>query len=140
MKQLSADVVKDYALAGNATITLQSGNTGAHFTYKIKRHNTDLNLYFVHLLRGADNENDYTYVGCYYSDNHHFVPVKTYKGKDAMTWPASLRAIRYFFEKIEKIPDVLKVYHEGRCGACGRTLTTPESLERGLGPECAKRC
>ena len=27
----------------------------------------------------------------------------------------------------------------GKCSACGRTLTVPASLHRGLGPECAKR-
>lgn len=29
--------------------------------------------------------------------------------------------------------------HSGRCGLCGRTLTTPESLDFGIGPECRKR-
>jgi hypothetical protein len=33
----------------------------------------------------------------------------------------------------------LEVWHEGRCGACGRRLTVPESIERGLGPECYGR-
>jgi hypothetical protein len=33
----------------------------------------------------------------------------------------------------------LAVYHEGRCGACGRRLTTPESISSGLGPVCAGR-
>jgi hypothetical protein len=32
-----------------------------------------------------------------------------------------------------------KVHHEGRCGRCGRTLTVPESIESGIGPECAKK-
>lgn len=27
----------------------------------------------------------------------------------------------------------------GRCGKCGRTLTDPESIERGIGPECWSR-
>jgi hypothetical protein len=29
------------------------------------------------------------------------------------------------------------VWHEGRCGRCGRKLTVPESIESGFGPECA---
>ena len=29
-----------------------------------------------------------------------------------------------------------KVHHEGKCGRCGRKLTTPESCLRGIGPEC----
>jgi hypothetical protein len=31
---------------------------------------------------------------------------------------------------------LLEVWHEGRCGRCGRALTVPESVERGIGPEC----
>lgn len=31
----------------------------------------------------------------------------------------------------------LQVWHEGRCGRCGRKLTVPSSIETGLGPECA---
>jgi hypothetical protein len=27
----------------------------------------------------------------------------------------------------------------GRCALCGRVLTVPESIERGIGPECARR-
>ncbi len=31
-----------------------------------------------------------------------------------------------------------KLVHEGRCGRCGRTLTVPESVTEGIGPECRK--
>jgi hypothetical protein len=30
-----------------------------------------------------------------------------------------------------------KIFHTGKCSACGRTLTDPESISRGLGPICA---
>ena len=35
--------------------------------------------------------------------------------------------------------ETVQVWHEGRCGKCGRKLTVPESLTSGLGPECAGR-
>ena len=35
--ELKPDAVPAYTLAGNATITLLSGNTDRHFTYKIKK-------------------------------------------------------------------------------------------------------
>jgi hypothetical protein len=38
-----------------------------------------------------------------------------------------------------ELPKGLKVHHEGRCCRCGRKLTVPESIETGLGPECASR-
>ena len=31
------------------------------------------------------------------------------------------------------------VHHEGKCGCCGRSLTVPESIKRGIGPECWSR-
>jgi hypothetical protein len=134
--ELKADAVPAYALAGNATITLLSGNTDRHFTYKIKKSKDNENLYFINLLSGPDNDNDYQYIGCYYSDTEYFHPAKPWKDRVTMAWPPSLRAIRFFLSKLYNIPDNLHVFHEGRCGRCGRKLTTPESIERGLGPEC----
>lgn len=32
----------------------------------------------------------------------------------------------------------VRCLHSGRCGRCGRKLLDPESLDRGLGPDCAK--
>lgn len=33
----------------------------------------------------------------------------------------------------------LEIFEEDRCGACGRQLTDPVSIERGIGPECYGR-
>lgn len=128
---------KQFALAGNATITLESENTNNRFTYSIKRCENREDLYFVKLLRGPNNEEDYTYIG-YYIEGDKFLPNKKYKEIPKETWPASMRAIRYFFDKIDDLPEKLHVYHEGRCGRCGRKLTTPESIKLGFGPECMK--
>lgn len=134
-KQLAPKDVKDFVLAGNATITLSVNHT--HFTYKIIRsHNNG--VYFVRLLSGPDNEQDYTYLGAYITDACLMVPCKTWKGHPSYTWPASLRLIWRLLYNIENIPRDIRVYHEGRCGRCGRKLTTPESIERGYGPECYK--
>lgn len=127
---------KEFALMSNATITLESENTGNHFTYKITKSKNDESLFFVKLLNGPDNTRDYTYLGCYYSDSAYFHRAKKWKDLTMEYWPRSLRAINYFFEHIDNIPPKLHVYHEGRCGRCGRKLTTPESIKRGLGPEC----
>lgn len=32
----------------------------------------------------------------------------------------------------------VEIWHEGKCGRCGRQLTVPESIESGFGPECVK--
>jgi hypothetical protein len=138
MERLTNDKVKRFVLGGNAIITLESGITSKHFTYKITRSKNDENLYFVKLLNGADNLSDYTYIGCYYADTKYFYPNKRYKGSVVYSWPKSLQAINFMFKFLDNIPDKLHVYHEGRCCVCGRRLTTPESIEAGVGPECAK--
>ena len=129
---------KEFAFAGNAVITLESENTKNHFTYKIKRADNDPNLYFVNLLHGQDNLNDFSFIGCVYRNTCTFVPRHKYRDVGISYWPPSFRAINFFFSHIDNIPNKLHVYHEGRCGRCGRRLTTPESITCGLGPECRK--
>jgi hypothetical protein len=138
MVQLENDRIKQFVLGGNATITIESGKTGRHFTYKIRRSENDDNLYFIKNLRGSDNENDYVYVGCFFSDTKKFVVEKSYRDKEVSSWPTSIRAIRYLFNNLDDVPYMLHVYHEGRCCRCGRILTTPESIKKGIGPECEK--
>ena len=33
----------------------------------------------------------------------------------------------------------IEIFHDGRCGRCGRQLTDPTSVETGLGPYCRKK-
>ena len=44
------------------------------------------------------------------------------------------KAFDFFFRSSSIHPELV-VRHEARCG---RTLTVPESIERGIGPECIK--
>lgn len=138
-KELKTADIPAYALAGNATVTLTFGNTATRFTYKIKKAKDKENVYFINLLNGPYNEIDYKYIGCYFSDTEYFHATKPYRDRSIISWPRSLRAIRFFLSKLYNVPSNTHVYHEGRCGRCGRKLTTPESIERGLGPECYKR-
>ena len=31
------------------------------------------------------------------------------------------------------LPTFIEIWHEGKCGKCGRTLTVPDSIINGLG-------
>lgn len=137
-KQLKPKDVAPYVLGGNATVTVQSGKTGKHFTYKIKRHKDDKDIYFVRLLVNSDNTKDYRYVACYYADRKILHLAKPWNDVTIESCPPSIRAIKFLFSRMENPPEQLLVYHEGRCARCGRPLTTPESIERGFGPECYK--
>jgi len=132
--------IKNYLFAGNSTITLKSGKTGTHFTFKIKiaKKDDEKAPFFVKVLSGSDNESSYTYIGMITNDRKSFRLTQNSKvSKDA----PSFIAFNYFFRLLtnNKTNPGMDIYHSGSCGRCGRKLTTPESIERGIGPECSKR-
>lgn len=133
MFSINPNNVAKLTLAGNSTITLCSEKTGNHYTYKVKKAE-DNNLWFVSLLTGRNNDSDYNYIGIYTKERGFTTTAKTRLSKGC----TPIQAIDYFFKRINSIPNQLKVFHEGKCCRCGRTLTTPESIAAGIGPECAK--
>lgn len=125
-----------FILAGNATVTLVSKTTGNRFTYKV-RASEDGAVHFVSLLNGPDNESQYAYFG-YVRRGVFFHGGR--KAKVAETAP-SARGFKWAFEQFSagQMPASLEVWHEGRCGRCGRKLTVPSSIASGFGPECEGR-
>lgn len=132
---------KNFFFGGNATFTIDNGK-GEHYTFKIrqpKKQNpqfTGPTPFFASLLTGPDNENSYSYMGiaCAVTGSirltkasrmtEESVPVKV------LAW-----ALKHALgDKI--LPAGYAIRHQGTCGCCGRTLTHPESLTRGIGPEC----
>ena len=143
-----SDIGKSFILAGKSTFTVQIApedvakeGCSPHYTYRVKHkaaEGTYGDIYFVSLLTGPDNEASYSYVGVL--DPASGRVRMTAKSKVAETAP-SVRVLRYALEKVwtnQGLPDGYKIHHEGQCGRCGRKLTTPESVERGIGPECWK--
>lgn len=136
----TSDAVREFVLAGNATITLLSRVTLQRFTYKIRQPDEN-KPHFVGLLRGADNENDFQFMGTIFKGSHlaqsSYVPGRSSRiGHESF----SSKAFIWFWKHLRKgeLPDSLEVWHEGRCGRCGRKLTVPSSIESGMGPECAR--
>lgn len=134
------ETARAYTLAGNATITLQSLRTGAHYTYRVKQakdaqtQEPVKDLYFVNLLtEGNADEGQFTYLGILRDGAFTL----TRKSK---LLPASgpVAAFRYYW-RLPALSEQLVVRHEGKCGRCGRTLTVPESIDAGIGPECASK-
>lgn len=128
---------KAYALAGNATFTVLNPDTGNRFTFKIRRKEVEENkeLFFVGLLSGSDNESDYSFLGTIFDAEKFVHGRKSRVGEDA----PSARAFRWIWSRFVSDKDFApaEFWHEGRCGRCGRKLTVPASIERGLGPVCA---
>lgn len=165
------EAVEEFIFAGNATFTLVSLKTGVRFTYKVRVKKEDVTLleeqenmrlhaaehgnilefrpsffasdvvYFVNLLRGPNNEQDFAYMGVVRKQPARFFWTEK-SGKVGRGAPAH-KALLWMLDQMNCRRDVLghltEVWHEGRCGRCGRKLTVPESIAQGLGPECAGR-
>ena len=148
-KLVTAEDVARFLVAGNATVTLLSLTSGQRFTYQCSQvHDrvTDKPVdgkFFVGLLSGPDNEADYAYIGLL-ARNGEGQPWqfrRTQKSKVTETSPGFV-AFNYVTKQILNLRHLapnLEVWHEGRCGRCGRRLTVPESIKNGLGPICATK-
>jgi hypothetical protein len=138
----TAESARRFALAGNARVTLSSARTGARYTYRFrhaqKGRTSTINTYFVSWLTGPDNDADYTYLGVVDVAGDALNLRRTAKSK-LQANSAVFLAAKFFCDRVLRdgaMPAGLEVRHEGRCGRCGRALTTPESVDRGIGPEC----
>lgn len=124
---------KTFALAGNATFTVTSKRTGTRFTFKV-RQPSPTSPHFVSLLSGADNESDYQFLGTIFNGADYRHGKKSRITADA---PSAV-AFAWVWSHLDNLPaDKVEVHHEGKCCRCGRKLTVPESIESGIGPECA---
>ena len=125
----------NFFTGGNATFTVYN-DKNEHYTFKIKQKKDT--PFFVSMLTGPDNWSNYSYIGLYNSAknqlnltakskmNFESKPVKVFN------WAVKLVANK------ATMPDGYGIVHEGKCCRCGRKLTTPESVENGIGPECIK--
>jgi Family of unknown function (DUF6011) len=132
-----AQKIATFILAGNATFTIASQKTGARFTFRVRaKDKENPSFWFVAVLTGNDNENDYEYLGTLGNGAYRH-------GKKSRIAPdaGSAKAFAWFWKMLQggELPAVCEFFHAGKCGRCGRTLTVPESVASGLGPECATR-
>lgn len=132
------NLTKQFFAGGNATFTVQN-NKGQHYTFKIRQPKGDNKPHFVSLLTGPDNEHSYTYLGIL---NLETAEVRLTAKSKMNNESVPVKVVRWALSKVwnnQTLPEGYDIRHEGRCGCCGRTLTTPESLDRGIGPECWAR-
>lgn len=131
--------VREYALAGNSTITVQSKSTEKHFTFKIRASKAKPGkpkVHFVSVLTGPNNKKDYTFFGTIFADGRI---VRSQESPITDTAP-SVQAFRWMWRSsAENLAKHSEVFHHGRCARCGRKITNPDSLKSGYGPECAEK-
>jgi len=125
-----------FILAGNALFTVQNTATGNRFTFKVRKPD-DTKPHFVSVLTGSDNESSYSFLGTVFDPRHYRHGRRSRISEDA----PSARAFDWLFRQLSTgrpLPPQVRVCHCGKCGRCGKTLTVPESVDSGFGPECIK--
>lgn len=137
-------ITNNFITAGKAIFTIEcpsswsiQHNSKPHYTYKITKKN---DVFFVSLLTGPDNYSNYSYIGMLRNGQCH----TTAKSKmTANSLPVRLLNRTLLLLNNGDLSPMIQagfnVHHEGKCGRCGRRLTVPESIETGIGPECATK-
>lgn len=138
---------KEFVNGGNATFTVEiphtfqeEKGTPDHYTYRIVRKDGPRPVWFAGLLAGPDNNSDYQYMGMYYPYRTSIsLTGKSRYNEDSMPVRMLNRILaRIQDNSVEQMEaSGFRLHHEGKCCVCGRKLTTPESIETGIGPVCA---
>lgn len=122
---LTAVYAREFILAGRAAFTVRSKRTNAHYTFRVDRA-TD--RWFVKLNVGKS----WVYLG--QIREGQFEVTRASRGGKAC------EAFSWLWGNLSRdvMPPQVEVMHIGSCGRCGKQLTNPQSIDRGLGPECAE--
>ena len=134
--QIPAETAGKFITAGKALFTLVSKNTGARYTYKVRQADPkpgQLPVWFVSLMTGPDNESCYSYIGIL-RDGKFKVTAKSKLPETS----APVAGFAWTFERLGNplLDEKVEIWHAGKCGRCGKTLTVPTSVASGFGPEC----
>lgn len=121
----------------NGTYTVINLETGTHKTFKVKTQSLDATFApgerILSIMNGKDNENDYLSLG-FVKDNG-IVVWKKHRGTQFET----LANFVWNVMNTNKYDGRVSVEISKKCRVCNRKLTTPESLESGIGPVCEGR-
>lgn len=137
------ELSEKFLLAGRALFTV-SNPQGEHFTFKVKGAESEWPVgsgrvsksYFVS-VKAPGGIYPFRYIGMLLKTGDIKCTNKSsYTPGDQMYKVAVWACKSVIAQKM--IPDGYHIEHAGRCGKCGRTLTDPESIQRGIGPECWK--
>lgn len=135
--KLDNKIALDFIFAGNSLFTVLNTQTGNRFTFKVKvAKKGDTNTQDVHFVRVLTNPEVYEFIGTTFDQKYQHSK-KTRISDDAQ----SVRVFKWLITQLSQgtLPESVEIWHEGRCGKCGRVLTVPNSIEFGIGPECAKQ-
>lgn len=130
--------IRKFVLAGRAKFTLESVKTGKHYTFRSRL--------FEETKEKPENERIW-WVDILSSGGKFEYLCRLKAGKVSVKYgqprTKPVEAVDWFIRRVwhlqaDSLQDV-NFYHTNQCGMCGRELTTPESVTKGIGPECSKK-
>lgn len=145
-KPIIKEVIKEEVTNKNVLPSLPDGHFTVVFEFRGRRISRTLRLktqpenasfapgkQIIALLTGCDNEKDYTGFG-FVRGNYLGV------WKSKITMQEAIAAANVLLEK-DSYKEAAKAYvlESGRCCRCNRLLTVEQSIERSMGPVCAKK-
>lgn len=111
-----------------------------HYTYRIQYAPAKSGwpeTYFIKLLVGPDNTRDYANIGRLIDGQCKPTARSMHKLDSPPVKLLNRVLYRLLRGELHMVTDAgFTLNHEGRCARCGRALTVPLSVERGIGPEC----
>ena len=131
------EAIQSFMYAGKAIITLLNTTLNTRITFKFKQAKDATNVHFVSVKNGSDNEKSWSFIGTIFNTAAYAHSKKSSLSYDSI----AAKTVIFLLDRLKTntLPVNLEIWHEGRCGCCGRLLTTPESILVGIGPNCARR-
>lgn len=131
-----------FMLAGKATFTIVSVQTGKRYTYVIQSSDKkwtpdekNPRIWWVRYLYGPDNESSYRYLATIKATGAICITTGSHVDANSEVFKA-IKFVYDFLRLNNRMPNLVELHHAGKCGRCGRKLTVPESITSGFGPEC----
>lgn len=119
-----------------ATATIVNEATGNRITVRFRKPK-GFKAVLVDLMTGSDNEESFSFIGTLAGEQVRISPKQR---TDAQKAQLAAKVINWTIAHAEADDlRTVRVLHSGCCGRCGRKLTVPESIDSGIGPECAKK-
>lgn len=140
VKLTDKDEIQMYVYGGKGRFRLKSLNSNKEFTYKIsniskRNKNYDEYTFYVSLVVPGGTQ----FMGVLKTVENKYIHAKS----SPMSYDSSeVKGFRWLLDQFTKEGDfneMMEFYHMGICSCCGRSLTTPESVELGIGPVCFER-
>lgn len=136
-------LLPDLFFAGRALLTFNNVAKGTHMTVRVKQakskvdRKTKLPVFFVSISLLGDRTQGFVFAGTIFTETNTF---KLAAGQDPNGRIARALA---FLNAATQDTSILReknvtFQHEGKCCSCGMTLTHPNSIPVGFGPDCLK--